>query len=282
MATAAQTNANRENAKKSTGPRTPQGKTISSRNSLVHGMTSGKFLPPDADPQEFFQLLDQFRNRFQPFDEVEDALVERLVAAEFKMRSVRYLDAGLFHYQAETNPMPDQFNKAGRSNPLAWAFHGDSAYYNSFSKLMRYEGFLQREFSRALRDLSMLQADRRARLAEAEPAAQTEPCQADSPAQNPKSEETGRGRDSGRPLPPAQIRTSGFPAYGSYLGWMASKRTFGYGCKMRTLGIHRRTSRSMRSQSIRLRWLRRRNACRQYRLTASRNASSRFPFPGTA
>ncbi|MGA2578502.1 MAG: hypothetical protein ABSH24_21015 [Bryobacteraceae bacterium] len=223
MATTAQTNANRENAKKSTGPRTPQGKTVSSRNSLVHGMTSGKFLPPDADPQEFFQLLDQFRARFQPFDEVEDALVERLVAAEFKMRSVRYMDAGLFHYQAETNPMPEQFNKAGRSNPLAWAFHGDSAYYNSFSKLMRYEGFLQREFSRALRDLSMLQADRRARLAEAESEAKTEaetaapphdegaagaeaaetlPCQPDSPAQNPKYEETERTqfpRSSGVP-----------------------------------------------------------------------------------
>ena len=223
MATAAQTNANRQNAKKSTGPRTRGGKSISSRNSLVHGMTSGKFLPPDADPQEFFQLLDQFRNRLQPFDEVEDALVERLVAAEFKMRSVRYMDAGLFHYQAETNPMPDQFNKAGRSNPLAWAFHGDSAYYNSFSKLMRYEGFLQREFSRALRDLSMLQADRRARLAEAESeaktdaetaapphdegaedaeAAETQPRQADSPAQNPKSEESERTqspRSSGVP-----------------------------------------------------------------------------------
>ena len=192
---------------------TAQTNAMSSRNSLVHGMTSGKFLPPDADPREFFQLLDQFRNRLQPFDEVEDALVERLVAAEFKMRSVRYMDAGLFHYQAETNPMPEQFNKAGRSNPLAWAFHGDSAYYNSFSKLMRYEGCLQREFSRALRDLSMLQADRRARLAEAESeaktdaetaapphdegaedaeAAETQPRQADSPAQNPKSEETER------------------------------------------------------------------------------------------
>src|ERR1017187_9826370 len=68
----AQTNANRENAEKSTGPRTPQGKAISSRNSLVHGMTSGKFLPPDGDPDEFFQLLDQFRGRFQPFDEAED------------------------------------------------------------------------------------------------------------------------------------------------------------------------------------------------------------------
>ena len=192
MATTAQTNANRENAKKSTGPRTPQGKVISSRNSLVHGMTSGKFLPPGADPQEFFQLLDQFRARFQPFDEVEDALVERLVAAEFKMRSVRYLDAGLFHYQAETNPMPEQFNKAGRSNPLAWAFHGDSAYYNSFSKLMRYEGSLQREFSRALRDLSMLQADRRARQAEADAAAETESRQPYSPAANPKTEKAKR------------------------------------------------------------------------------------------
>jgi hypothetical protein len=125
------------------------------------------------------------------------------------MRSVRYLDAGLFHYQAETNPMPEQFNKAGRSNTLAWAFHGDSAYYNSFSKLMRYEGFLQREFSRALCDLSMLQADRRARLAEAESEAkteaetaaathaeadETEPNQADSPATNPKADNAKRSQ----------------------------------------------------------------------------------------
>src|SRR5437016_10710695 len=33
----------------------------------------------------------------------------------------------------------------------------------------------------------------------------------------------GRGRDFGCPKPPAQIRTSGFPAYGSYLGYVASK-----------------------------------------------------------
>ena len=196
MATEAQTNANRENAKKSTGPRTPAGKAISSRNSLIHGMTSGKFLPPDGDPDEFFQLLDQFRDRFQPFDQFEDALVERLVAAEFKMRSVRYLDAGLFHYQAETDPMPEKYNKAGRTNPLAWSFHQDSKYYNSFSKLIRYEGFLQREFSRALRELRMMQDERRARLAEAAAAeaaaaeaASSEP-QAPPPA--PKTEKTKR------------------------------------------------------------------------------------------
>jgi len=193
MATEAQINANRENAKKSTGPRTPQGKAISSRNSLVQGMTSGLFLPPGADPQEFFQLLDPFRERFQPFDAVEDAWVERLAAAEFKMRSVRYLDAGLFHFQAESNPLPEQYNKEGRTNPLAWYFHSDAKYFNSFSKLIRYEGFLQREFSRVLRDLYLMQNERRARQAEAE-AAQAEAAaeaasnQPEAPPAAPKTE----------------------------------------------------------------------------------------------
>ena len=57
---------------------------------------------------------------------------------------------------------------------------------------MRYEGCLQREFSRALRDLSMLQNERRARLAEADAAAETESRQPDSPAANPKTEKAKR------------------------------------------------------------------------------------------
>jgi hypothetical protein len=225
MATEAQANANRKNSKKSTGPRTPEGKTISSRNSLVHGMTSGKFLPPDGDPDEFFQLLDQFRDRFQPFDQAEDALVERLVAAEFKMRSVRYLDAGLFHYQAESSPMPEQFNKEGSTNPMAWAFNYDAAQHNSFSKLIRYEGFLQREFSRALRDLYMMQDERRARQADAAcaqvEAAEAAPSEPEAPPTAPKTEKTKRtqfpegagatdgGAHPDRPLNPNRNPSSG-------------------------------------------------------------------------
>jgi hypothetical protein len=34
----------------------------------------------------------------------------------------------------------------------------------------------------------------------------------------------GRGRDWGCPQPPAQIRTCGTTAYGSYLGFMAERR----------------------------------------------------------
>src|SRR5580658_6500825 len=192
MATAAQTHANRENAKKSTGPRTPEGKAASSRNSLVHGMTSGKFLPPDGDPDEFFHLLHQYRQRFQPFDEIEDNLVERLAAAEFKMRSVRYMDAGLFHYQAATNPMPERFNLDGRLDPKALSFHNDSKYYNSFTKLIRYEGALQREFSRAMRDLRLLQEDRRKAETQPQPPVLNPQPREQSSPQPPEARNTNR------------------------------------------------------------------------------------------
>jgi hypothetical protein len=64
--------------------------------------------------------------------------------------------------RAATNLMPEQFNLDGRLEPKAWSFHNDSKYYNSFTKPIRYEGALQREFSRALRELRLLQEDRRA------------------------------------------------------------------------------------------------------------------------
>jgi hypothetical protein len=46
----------------------------------------------------------------------------------------------------------------------------------------------------------------------------------------------GRGRDAHYCAPPAQIRTCGFPAYGSYLGCLTAKRCSGQGWTIRTLG----------------------------------------------
>ena len=38
-----------------------------------------------------------------------------------------------------------------------------------------------------------------------------------------------RGRDAHYWAPPAQIHTCGFPACGSYLGWLTAKRRSGHG-----------------------------------------------------
>jgi len=55
------------------------------------------------------------------------------------------------------------------------------------------------------------------------------------------------------PAPPAQIRTCSIPAYGSYLGWLASKRRLGWGWRILALGIQRSTNGQNRFQVIRAR-----------------------------
>jgi len=55
------------------------------------------------------------------------------------------------------------------------------------------------------------------------------------------------------PAPPAQIRTCRIAAYGSYLGYLASKRRLGGGCRILALGIQRSTNGQNRSHVIRSR-----------------------------
>jgi hypothetical protein len=48
-----QIEANRRNALRSTGPRTPGGKYIAARNRTLHGFSSPEPVLPDEDPAEF-------------------------------------------------------------------------------------------------------------------------------------------------------------------------------------------------------------------------------------
>ena len=68
-----------------------------------------------------------------------------------------------------------------------------------------------------------------------------------------------RGRSTHYWAPPAQIRTCGLPAYGSYLGCLTAKRMLGQGCRIRGLGSHASASWAIRSHVVRSLWLRRRS-----------------------
>ena len=158
MATQAQIDANRRNAQKSTGPRTPQGKDRSSRNSLIHGLTAQKHFLSGEDPADLADLLDRFRAEWRPATETQESLVERMAAAHWRLRHFVALEAGIFNLTLEISPLPEQFNQQGRTDPLAWAFHVNCMQGDHFSRLARYEAHLQRDFSRCLRELQKLQA----------------------------------------------------------------------------------------------------------------------------
>src|SRR5271166_4345473 len=91
-----------------------------------------------------------------------------------------------------------------------------------------------------------------------------------------------RGRDAHYWAPPAQIRTCGLPAYGSYLGCLTAKRTFGQGCRIRGLGSHSSASWAIRSHVVRSFWLRRRSVRPHKTLTWCRKAASARLLVGTA
>jgi len=90
----ARIDANKKNAKKSTGPRTPEGKDRSRFNALKHGLCASQPLPEDAElietrSQEYFRaLLPQ--NAFQAWMSNEAALVSvRIDRCERMERRVR-------------------------------------------------------------------------------------------------------------------------------------------------------------------------------------------------
>src|SRR5689334_1941305 len=96
MATKAQIEANRANAKKSTGPRTQAGKARSCMNRLSHGFCSAIHFAPGETREEFNLLLNDLRAELQPATPLEQILVEKMVLNQWNsLRAVRYQSQAL-------------------------------------------------------------------------------------------------------------------------------------------------------------------------------------------
>ena len=78
MATERQKEANKLNAQKSTGPKTPEGKAKSCLNRLSHGFASNATVMPGEDPEEFKALLSDLTGEHQPATATEQILVEKM------------------------------------------------------------------------------------------------------------------------------------------------------------------------------------------------------------
>jgi hypothetical protein len=138
MASPAQIDANRQNAQKSTGPRTPEGKTTVSQNALRHGLCSGIPLMFDEAGDDVQQLLAALIEENQPVGVNEEILV-------YKM-------AEHFFFQ----------KRAGfrMTEELDGAFQGEKNAAE-IGLLLRYYTAADRGFARTLNDLRKLQKERK-------------------------------------------------------------------------------------------------------------------------
>ena len=100
MTSLRQIEANRRNARLSTGPITEEGKKKSRRNALRHGLTAETIIVAfeDADDYVAFELA--VAGDFDAQSAAERELVLRLASLLWRLRRVTAIEAGLFKVQA--------------------------------------------------------------------------------------------------------------------------------------------------------------------------------------
>ncbi len=95
MASEKQLRANRENAKRSTGPKSATGKTLSCMNACKHGLTAESIVIGDEDPRAFDLLRAQLEADHNPRPGIERELVERMAVIMWRIRRVPVFEAAL-------------------------------------------------------------------------------------------------------------------------------------------------------------------------------------------
>lgn len=178
--------ANRHNASLSTGPRTPQGKAIVRLNGLQHGLRAGNLLP-NENPAEWNRHLAATREAFAPRNGFEDAIIQQIAAATWRLPRVLNFEAALARHAGQRNEAQaerQRINNALSHSPLSPPSLADLQALASlpdkegFDKLQRYETHAHRIIDRLMQRLSAYRELTRSRSAVPVLLVEVEKCQA--------------------------------------------------------------------------------------------------------
>ena len=122
MAKEAQILANKENAKKSTGPKTVEGKQRSSINAMTHGIFAQIPILPGEDRENLTALADAINQTYKPQDAMEVILVERIIVASFKQIRLREVEAAHIKINMSEERLLESIN-ASLHIPFSSALH---------------------------------------------------------------------------------------------------------------------------------------------------------------
>ena len=96
-----QTDANRRNARKSTGPTTDEGKQRSRCNAFRHGLTAETVIGALEDAEDYKEFEAAVIADYDATSAVERELVLRLASLLWRLRRATTMETGLFEIQAE-------------------------------------------------------------------------------------------------------------------------------------------------------------------------------------
>ena len=158
MTSRKQIEANRNNAKQSTGPRTNAGKQRSSQNALKHGLLAKQTVIPGEDPADFDALLAGYEDTFQPTNPVEDALVRQIADAEWRLRRVSRLEAAFLDSEVEERRRYRKSCDPDEAPRTDTQLLGEIMQYHpkDLTHFVRYHPHFSRRYFQAIKQLAQL------------------------------------------------------------------------------------------------------------------------------
>jgi hypothetical protein len=151
MASPAQILANRENAQRSTGPKTQEGKQAAGRNAVRHGLTGTQIVIPGEDASAYEDLRQGLHESHQPLNQAECILVDQIAANAWRLLRAQRVETAFLAKLAEGAKDPDA--------ALAAAFLEKP---KELARMHRYVAAAQSAYYKAITQLSKLQKERAA------------------------------------------------------------------------------------------------------------------------
>ena len=151
MPTPAQIAANQRNARKSTGPKTAEGKAAASQNALCHGLTARHIVCREEREEDFAEFREVLWQSLAPADAAEEQMAERIALLSWRLRRTSRAERGLINADpaAKLGPFVD------------WIARAFDYSAKEMTRLARYEANLDRSLARTYAMLERRQAARR-------------------------------------------------------------------------------------------------------------------------
>jgi hypothetical protein len=141
----------RQNAQKSSGPKTEEGKRIAAQNARKHGYASAAIVLTDEDREAYDLHLDSYLASFKPVTQVECDHIRRAADAQWRLDRLTSIETGLLDLQ---------FDNIEFHHYLAITFLEKVKSGNPLDLCRRYQSAAARDSDRAIKMFLILKNDR--------------------------------------------------------------------------------------------------------------------------
>jgi len=163
MASDRQIAANRENAQKSTGPKTPEGRAAVRLNGVKHGLSAETLVLPGENAADLDALIDSLQAQHQPATPTEEILVRQLAMAAWRQLRLYRTEAAHFKNEDQdrlTGLSSDKYAALDGDRRMAYIADRDAINENLLLNFHRFEVRLERSIRSAIQELRHCRAER--------------------------------------------------------------------------------------------------------------------------